>query len=201
MYAHGASSLILHNSSGSTSEASEAKTYRKKVLIFSRIIWISSSISAKKNPFFQKNEGVTYNVNLSVRTVQNDFHLFLSFANKVYVLWKSRLCLWKSSLRFKESSLRFVEIKFAFSEIKIMFCGNLVCVSKNQDCVFRNQDYVSKNPVCTNHWMSLTVHGTSFCFGLRTVPTNSKVFLRGLLTMREKQILTSVIKIQKENWG
>ena len=28
---------------------------------------------------------------------------------------------------------------------------------------------------------------------LRTVPTNSKVFLRGLLTMPEKQILTSVI--------
>ena len=28
---------------------------------------------------------------------------------------------------------------------------------------------------------------------LRTVPTNSKVFLRALLTMREKQILTSDI--------
>ena len=36
---------------------------------------------------------------------------------------------------------------------------------------------------------------------LRTVPTNSKVFLRGLLNMRKKQILTSVIEIQKENWG
>ena len=36
---------------------------------------------------------------------------------------------------------------------------------------------------------------------LRTVPTNSKVFLRGLLNMREMQILTSVIEIQKENWG
>ena len=36
---------------------------------------------------------------------------------------------------------------------------------------------------------------------LRTVPTNSKVFLRGLLNMREKQILTSDIEIQKENWG
>ena len=35
---------------------------------------------------------------------------------------------------------------------------------------------------------------------LRTVPTNSKVFLRGLLNMRERQIL-SVIEIQKENWG
>ena len=34
---------------------------------------------------------------------------------------------------------------------------------------------------------------------LRTVPTNSKVFLRALLNMREKQILTSVIEIQKEN--
>ena len=33
-----------------------------------------------------------------------------------------------------------------------------------------------------------------------TVPTNSKVFLRGLLNMREKQILASVIEIQKENW-
>ena len=30
---------------------------------------------------------------------------------------------------------------------------------------------------------------------------NSKVFLRGLLNMREEQILTSVIEIQKENWG
>ena len=36
---------------------------------------------------------------------------------------------------------------------------------------------------------------------LRTVPTNSKLFLRGLLTMREKQILTSLIEIQKQNWG
>ena len=38
---------------------------------------------------------------------------------------------------------------------------------------------------------------------LRTVPTNSKVFLCGLLNMREKQILTSItgIGIQKENWG
>ena len=36
---------------------------------------------------------------------------------------------------------------------------------------------------------------------LRTVPTNSKVFLRGLLNMREEQILASVIEIQKENWG
>ena len=38
---------------------------------------------------------------------------------------------------------------------------------------------------------------------LRTVPTNSKVhvFLPGLLNVREKQILTSVIEIQKENWG
>ena len=36
---------------------------------------------------------------------------------------------------------------------------------------------------------------------LRTVPTNSKVFLRGFMNMREKQISTSVIKIQKENWG
>ena len=33
------------------------------------------------------------------------------------------------------------------------------------------------------------------------MPTNSKVFLRGLLNMREKQILTSVIEIQKENRG
>ena len=36
---------------------------------------------------------------------------------------------------------------------------------------------------------------------LRTVPTNSKAFLRGLLNMWEEQILTSVIEIQKENWG
>ena len=36
---------------------------------------------------------------------------------------------------------------------------------------------------------------------LRTVPTNSKVFLRGLLNMREKQVLTSVIEIQKEIGG
>ena len=36
---------------------------------------------------------------------------------------------------------------------------------------------------------------------LRTVPTNSMVFLRVLLNMREKQNLTSVIEIQNENWG
>ena len=30
---------------------------------------------------------------------------------------------------------------------------------------------------------------------------NSMVFLRGLLNMREKQILTSAIEIQQENWG
>ena len=39
------------------------------------------------------------------------------------------------------------------------------------------------------------------CMQLMTVPTNSKVFLRGLLNMQEKQILTSVIEIQKEKWG
>ena len=39
------------------------------------------------------------------------------------------------------------------------------------------------------------------CISLRTVPTNSKVFLRDLLNMWEMQILTSVIEIQKENWG
>ena len=32
-------------------------------------------------------------------------------------------------------------------------------------------------------------------FTNRTVPTNSKVFLRGLLNIREKQILTSVIEM------
>ena len=37
--------------------------------------------------------------------------------------------------------------------------------------------------------------------GLRTVPTNSKVFLGGLLNMWEKQVLTSAIEIQKENWA
>ena len=36
---------------------------------------------------------------------------------------------------------------------------------------------------------------------LRTVPTNSKLFLRGLLNMREKQMLTSDIEIQKEIGG
>ena len=36
---------------------------------------------------------------------------------------------------------------------------------------------------------------------LRTVPTISKVFLHGFMNMRKKQISTSVIKIQKENWG
>ena len=41
----------------------------------------------------------------------------------------------------------------------------------------------------------------SKCLDLGTVPTNLKVFLRGLLNMREKQILTSVIEFQKENWG
>ena len=33
------------------------------------------------------------------------------------------------------------------------------------------------------------------------MPTSSKVFLRGLLNVQEKQILTSIIEIQKENWG
>ena len=37
---------------------------------------------------------------------------------------------------------------------------------------------------------------------LRTVPTiiQRYIFLRGLLNMREKQILTSVIEIRKEKW-
>ena len=42
--------------------------------------------------------------------------------------------------------------------------------------------------------------GDKSYYRLRTVPTNSKVFLRGLLNMREKQISASVIKIPKENW-
>ena len=46
------------------------------------------------------------------------------------------------------------------------------------------------------------VKNTVFKF-LRTVPTtcNSKVFLRGSLTMREKQILTSVLKSKKKIRG
>ena len=42
---------------------------------------------------------------------------------------------------------------------------------------------------------------SSYLIALRTVPTNSKVFWCGLLNMPEKQILTSDIEIQKENWG
>ena len=38
-----------------------------------------------------------------------------------------------------------------------------------------------------------------FLASLRTVPTNSKVFL--LLTMREKEIMTNVIEIQKKIGG
>ena len=36
---------------------------------------------------------------------------------------------------------------------------------------------------------------------LRMMPSNSKVFLSGLMNMREKQILASVIEIQKETCG
>ena len=36
---------------------------------------------------------------------------------------------------------------------------------------------------------------------LRMVPTNTKVFLRGFMTLLEKQILARAIGIQKENWG
>ena len=36
---------------------------------------------------------------------------------------------------------------------------------------------------------------------LRMVLTNLQVFLHGLLNMLEKEIITSVIEIQKENWG
>ena len=36
---------------------------------------------------------------------------------------------------------------------------------------------------------------------LRTVPTSSKVDFSRFMNMPEKQILTSVIEIQKENWG
>ena len=42
---------------------------------------------------------------------------------------------------------------------------------------------------------------SSYLIALRTVPINSKVFWRGLLNMGEKQILTSDIEIQEENWG
>ena len=51
---------------------------------------------------------------------------------------------------------------------------------------------------------SHSITGTHILFphnSLRRVPTNSQVFFRGLLNMREKQIITSVIEIQKENWG
>ena len=49
--------------------------------------------------------------------------------------------------------------------------------------------------------MNVIIKTSSYLIALRTVPTNSKVFWRGLLNMREKQILTSDIEIQKENWG
>ena len=47
----------------------------------------------------------------------------------------------------------------------------------------------------------LSIGGGSRFNVRRKVPTNSKVFLRGLRNIRQKQILTSVIEIQKENWG
>ena len=67
----------------------------------------------------KKSEGVTYNANLSVRTVQNDFHHFLSFGNQIYVLWKP--------------SLRFSEIKFTFCRL---FNLKKKLVSSTQDRVF-----------------------------------------------------------------
>ena len=36
---------------------------------------------------------------------------------------------------------------------------------------------------------------------LRTVPTNTEVFLGGVMTIREKPILARAMEIQKENWG
>ena len=56
------------------------------------------------------------------------------------------------------------------------------------------------NPTFLENWF-IAWNSNGYIFGLRTVPTNSKVFLRGLLNMREKQISTSVVKIKKENWG
>ena len=38
-------------------------------------------------------------------------------------------------------------------------------------------------------------------FQLRTVPTNSKIFLPRFMITQGIKILTSVIEIQKENWG
>ena len=58
-----------------------------------------------------------------------------------------------------------------------------------------------ENALYRNSIADADLQDMNICKNLRTVPTNSKVFLRGLLTMREKQILTSVIEIQKENWG
>ena len=44
-----------------------------------------------------------------------------------------------------------------------------------------------------------THHFNIFVLLLRTVPTNSKVFLPRFMIMQEMLILTSVIEIQKEN--
>ena len=51
------------------------------------------------------------------------------------------------------------------------------------------------------HWNANCAMGHVTRSKLKMVPTNSKVFLRGLLNTREKQISTSVIEIQKEKWG
>ena len=50
-----------------------------------------------------------------------------------------------------------------------------------------------------HHWVYVWSWGTAAA--LRTVPTNSNVFLPRFMIMQEMKILTSADETQKENWG
>ena len=83
-----------------------------------------------------------------------------------------------------------------FQPMILLFCGFVVVVAV--ELTIQNMRNVKS---ITQKSLSAMECVPSVAGSLKTVPTNSKVFLCSLLSMREKQILRSVTEIQKENWG
>ena len=82
----------------------------------------------------------------------------------------------------------------------IMIISHSACLSNPAPQVRKNSCFYPKLKITLTLTLTSLLDIGSKGLDLRTVPTNSKVFLRGLLNMWENHILTSVIEIQKENW-
>ena len=121
--------------------------------------------------------------------------------------WLKRRTAIKIKVTTYSSSIVFYcgKNKFCFSHVvRKMLNYEIICLLKSYTlCLSFDWKYLrisltGKRPSHSVHHSQFTAVIPHLSTRLRTVPTNSKVFLRGLLDKREKQISTSVIEPKRK---